>query len=164
MVIPSALGALNPAPGKAAQTWTDGTRTVTNPSTIIVAGGTISGADGKTVTVTPTGGGGSTALSGTAITANGQVGSIALPANGMITLALFRETAGHAVNVSLGTTLGGSDILAAQAVPADGTLTVDVTAFAKNWFSASATQAIYITSASWGSASVNVSLPYVGGP
>ena len=108
----------------------------------------------------PTGPGGTfTQISATALVANAAVGS--LPANAVIQFAVLRETAGFNVSVSLGSTLGGSDVLAPVAVPASTALMVPVTSFLEVWFSASSTQIIYATSASWGSASVNVTLAYV---
>lgn len=101
-------------------------------------------------------------LGPTTLTANGSVGT--LPANGQVLFAVFRETAGHAVNVSLGTTSGGSDVMPAVSVPASGTVTAIVGTIIQNWFSASSTQAIFANSASWGSASVNVELLYATGP
>ena len=98
------------------------------------------------------------------IASNGQLDTNSLPANAVILMALFRETAGHAVSVSLGSSLGASDVTTAQPVPASGTLMIQPGAFLKDWFSASSTQAIYVTSASWGSASINASLVYMVGP
>lgn len=103
-------------------------------------------------------------LSGTGIAFNQQLSNSSLPANGSLLRLLLRETAGHAVSVSLGTTIGGSDILSAGFVPASGTLTVDITAFSAGWFSSTLAQQIFITSASWGSASVNAQLDYEVGP
>ena len=105
-------------------------------------------------------------LTATGITSNAQLGATPLPANGVILYAVFRETVGHSVNIALGSTSGASDIMPVQTVPGGGTLTVAVSGggFNANWFSAASTQNIYVTSASWGSASINVRLGYVGGP
>ena len=99
---------------------------------------------------------------GFGIAANHAIGT--LPANSLIMSVIFRETAGVGVNVSIGTTSGGTQVLSAQAVPASGTLTVAITQFVENWFSATATQLLYLNSASWGGASVNCQLSYVIGP
>jgi hypothetical protein len=104
-------------------------------------------------------------LTGTAIVANAQIGSTALPANGVLLNAVVRETAGHAVSVSLGTTSGGTDITTtAIAVPANGLTFISILNLGKIWFSATATQAIFVSSAAWSSASVNVEIAYQPGP
>ena len=103
-------------------------------------------------------------ITATAIVANAQLGTVSLPANAVILYALFRETAGHNVSVGLGTTSGGTDVLGAQAVTASKSLNVPAATFSKDWFSAGSAQAIYVTSASWGSASINVFLVYQIGP
>jgi hypothetical protein len=95
-------------------------------------------------------------------TANASIGS--LPPNAIITGILLRETAGHNVTVSVGSTSGGSNILASGAVPASGTLSVPMSALAANWFSASSAQTVFIASASWGSAAVNIAVLYQIGP
>lgn len=101
-------------------------------------------------------------LVGTGIVVNTFLGN--LLANGTILYAILRETAGHNVNVSIGTTTGGVDILAPVTVTASTSLVVPVTSFLLNWFSASATQAIFINSASWSSASININLVFQVGP
>jgi hypothetical protein len=106
------------------------------------------------------------ALSGTAqsiklsgITANTQLGS--LPASAGILSLFLRETAGVTVSISLGTTLGASDILPPQVVIANSALVINTSdILLKAWFSAGAAQAIYVTSASWGGASINAVLNY----
>lgn len=125
---------------------------VGNPNPLSVSGQAIVAAVMGTITLSISG-----------VTANGQLGT--LPANGFLgPMLLLRETAGHAVSVSIGTTLGGSDVLTAQPVPPSGTFTVAIGAFSKGWFSATATQALYLTSASWGGASINATLYYAVGP
>jgi hypothetical protein len=104
------------------------------------------------------------ALKASAITANAQLSSQSLPINAVVLYAIIRETAGHVVSVALGTTSGGSDVMSAVSVPASGVAMVTALSFAKLWFSASAAQAVYVTSASWGSASVNIELVYQAGP
>lgn len=105
---------------------------------------------------------GPSAITTTAITSNSSMGT--LPANGFILYALLRETAGHNATVSIGTTSGGADVLSAQLVPASGTLTVPITVFTVGWFSAVSTQALFLSSTSWGGASVNITLDYQVGP
>jgi hypothetical protein len=51
-----------------------------------------------------------------------------------------------------------------QVLPASSVLMVPIGAFLEVWFSVASTQAIYVTSASWNSASVNVALAYQVGP
>lgn len=104
------------------------------------------------------------ALSAIGVTSNGQLSSESLPANGVILSAVIRETAGYNVNISLGSTLGASDVLSALIVTASEALAIPLSSFSKAWFSASVPQAIYVTSASWGSASINISLAYQVGP
>jgi hypothetical protein len=113
--------------------------------------------------VTPSGGS-ITQLNASAIVANGQLGSTALPANNVLLYAILRETAGHAVNIALGTTSGATDVMPTVTVPASGVIEVSTLGFAKVWFSAGSTQSIYVTSASWGSASLNIDLVYQAGP
>lgn len=108
------------------------------------------------------GGTGTTNLSTLAATSNSQISAGTLPANSFLLRLLLHETAGHAVNISLGTTSGASDVLAAQSLSANGTLIIDIAGFDIRWFSGS--QAIFITSASWGSASVNAQLDYEVAP
>ena len=98
------------------------------------------------------------------ITSNNQIGSSPLPANAVILYAVFRETAGHSIDVSLGSTNGGSDVMSALAIPPNGTLTVGVSGLTNNWFSLTEAQDVYIASASWTGASVNVLLIYIAGP
>lgn len=119
--------------------------------------------------VSSSGGEGSASLSASAVVSNatGALGS--LPPGAYILRLLMRETAGHSVNVTVGTTSGASDVAPTIAagtltVPANGTLLVDVGSFLKSWFSSTATQAIWLASASWGSASVNAQLDYEVGP
>lgn len=123
------------------------------------------GSTGATGATGPTGPpGGLTQIIGVGATANVQVGSTPLPANGVIVTVSLRETAGHNVAISLGTTLGASDIMAPQLLSASSLLTITTSFLAKAWFSAGSTQAIFITSASWGGASVNTAILYQPGP
>ncbi len=92
-----------------------------------------------------------------AATADAQIGTI--PANAMIVAVLLHETAGHAVTVTLGTTSGGSDILGATAVGSSGIVPVNgPNLLLQAW---TASQGIFIHSASWNSANVTVSVWYV---
>lgn len=118
--------------------------------------------EGLTLTANPSGGIVTLQLAASAIGANGLVGT--LPANAYILYATFRETSGHAVNVGLGTSAGAFDVLAPLAISASATRTAATDDLAANWFSSSATQAIFANSASWGSAVVNVSIAYQVGP
>lgn len=106
----------------------------------------------------------STVLSGAAITSNASGALGQLPANAFLLFALIRETAGHAVSVAIGTTSGGSDVMSAVAVPSSGTTTATTAAFTKVWFSSGAPQNLFLSSASWGGASINITLVYQIGP
>jgi hypothetical protein len=101
---------------------------------------------------------GANMLAVTGVTANGALGT--LPANAFPLYAFLRETAGIGVNVGIGSTSGGADVVAATAVPASGTLTIPITSFLKDWFSATAAQGLFLSSASWGGASINATLVY----
>ncbi len=104
------------------------------------------------------GGGGAPTLNVSGITVNGTLGS--LPANGFLgPFLLIEETAGHAATVAIGTTSGASDVLGAQSVPPSGTITVDITAFSKGWFSASSPQTLFLTTSGGGS-SISAQLFY----
>jgi len=125
--------------------------------------------------VTPTGGtqgrladklgmGAGTTLRATAVTSNATGALGTLPANAFPLYALLRETAGHGVTLGIGTSSGASDVATGLVVPASGTLTVPITSFILAWFSATATQALFLSSASWGGASINATLVYQIGP
>jgi hypothetical protein len=105
---------------------------------------------------------GVTSLSASGITANAQLGSVALPANGSLgPMMVIDETGGQPATVSIGTTLGASDVVPTQPpVPANGSLTVDITAFSKGWFSGTTPQLLYVTTSGGGS-SLHVTLYYV---
>lgn len=104
----------------------------------------------------------STVISASGVAANAGLG--ALPANAFLLYALIRETAGNPVNVEIGTSSGASDVMGAVAVPANGTVQATAQAFSKIWFSASATQNLFLNSASWGGANINITLVYQIGP
>lgn len=97
-----------------------------------------------------------------AATVNRSLGS--LPPGSYILRLLCRETAGHAVNLSVGTAVGLSDVLAPQLISASGALMVPGEDFLVSWFSATLPQSLFLTSANWNSASLNVSLIYQVGP
>jgi hypothetical protein len=87
--------------------------------------------------------------------ANGALDTI--PANAIIIAVTLRETAGHNVSVSLGTSPGGAQILGATAVAANSI--VPVSAFLlQAW---TAPQTVYVASAAWGSASVVATIWYL---
>lgn len=93
--------------------------------------------------------------------ASGSLGS--LPANGYAGSMRCHETANHMVTIAIGTTSGGSDVVSGLTVTGEGTMTY--TPFATpNWFSATAPQPLYLSSASWGGASLNCNLVYQVGP
>lgn len=101
-------------------------------------------------------------ITSTGVTANATIGT--LPANATILYAIARETAGHNVTISLGTTSGATDVATPLTLTASISSIIPVTSFAKNWFSSGSTQAIFIDSGTWSSASVNISIYYVVGP
>lgn len=107
-------------------------------------------------------GGGLASLTGTGITANAQLGTAALPANGSLgPMLVIDELGGHTATISIGTTLGASDVLSTTpTIPANGSLTVDITNFSKGWFSATVPQLLYVTTSGGGS-SLKVALYYV---
>jgi len=96
------------------------------------------------------------------VTSNGQLGT--LPADGVIAFLVLRETAGHAASVGVGSSSGATDVLPPQQVAASGAVMIPISAFSAAWFSVSSAQVLYLTSAAWGSASINASLFYVNGP
>lgn len=92
-----------------------------------------------------------------AFTANGQLGTV--PANAMLLGATLRETAGHSVNVSLGTASGGAQILAATTVGASAIVPVPaISMLLQAW---TAAQNVFVASTAWGSANVTVNLWYL---
>lgn len=93
-------------------------------------------------------------------TSNATVGT--LPANAFILWSTENETAGHNVTVTLGTTSGASDVTVTPfTLSANKGTVTPVTSYTLNWFSLASTQTIFISSSSWNSASVNISIFYV---
>lgn len=95
------------------------------------------------VSITPT-------LVAAAVASDTTLGT--LPANGFLgPYLLVTETAGTPVTIAIGTTLHGTDVLPTQpTIPANGSLTVDITAFSKGWFSPTAPQTLYLTTSGGG--------------
>lgn len=94
---------------------------------------------------------------------NGKIG--ALPANASILYALFRNTAGSTVNVSIGRTLGASDVMSAAPVVAGGQLNATTLSFdGADWFSATLSQDLYLTLSAQSVASINAWIVYQVGP
>lgn len=94
-------------------------------------------------------------ISGT-FTANGTLGT--LPAGAMIIQATLQEIAGHSVNVSLGTSSGGAQILPAVTVGASSIVPVPaISMLLQAW---TAPQSIFVASGAWGSASITATLWY----
>ena len=91
------------------------------------------------------------------LSADGSVGSI--PAKAMITGVTLLEVNGHSVTVSLGQTAGAADVLGATSVGASGIVPVPASSLSLQAWTAS--QTIFVHSASWGSAAVTVSIWYV---
>lgn len=107
-------------------------------------------------------GGAGLALIVTNATANVQFG--VLPPRGFLLYALFRETSGVAVSLGIGSTSGANDVLDAVEVPANGGLTVPINSFSTGWFSDVSSQTLYLSSPSWGGATVGGFLVYQSGP
>lgn len=106
-------------------------------------------------------------VTGISSNATGLLGSVA--ANGFMLRVLLRNTTAIAVNITVGTTSGGSDVApnagaGTLTVPASGALLVDIGSFLKGWFSATAAQPVWLASASWGGAVLNAQLDYEKGP
>lgn len=133
---------------------------VKGPTILKFIGGVVSRLTSNTAEITISGS--SPQLSAASVAANASLGS--LPANAFILYALFRETAGHAVNVAIGSTSGASDVMSAVDVPASGTISATTQAFSIVWFSATLPQTLFLSSASWGGASINCALVYQIGP
>jgi hypothetical protein len=97
-----------------------------------------------------------------AVSSNQQI-PVALPPNAIVDYAVIRNLLDDNVSVSLGTTLGASDVFTAQPVPpataSTGTITITTEAFLKNWFSATLPQLLYATSSNWTS-TVNIEIVY----
>jgi hypothetical protein len=77
--------------------------------------------------------------------------------------AFLRETAGHAVTVGIGSSSGATDVLPPYAITASTGVPFGSGTFAEGWFSSGSTQALFLTSASWGSASINAEVFYLPG-
>jgi hypothetical protein len=81
-----------------------------------------------------------------------------LPAGAYLQQAIFSNvTANSAGNISLGSTSGGADVVAAVACGANCLLAGTLL---KTVFSASASQQLFLTSTAWGSANLNVTLVF----
>jgi hypothetical protein len=109
----------------------------------------------------PTGAAGTMCLNATSsVTANASIGSG--PARAFIFFITLSETAGHAVTLNLGTTLGASNVASGLYVPANGSLLVTAQALSSAWFASA--QPLYVSSASWGGAVINEQTEYLVGP
>lgn len=131
---------------------TDGSHVVTPANVIQFNGATVAG-DGQGKAIVTVTGSGAIKLTGT-FTANGKIGT--LPAGAMITGVTLKNTTGTSVNITLGTTAGGSDLMRSLAVPGNTLEPVPQGAIITQAFAAN--QDIFIASASWGGASIGVVL------
>lgn len=86
----------------------------------------------------------------TDITSNGLLATI--PDGCIIDHIVFNETSGASVTVDIGTTAGDDDVLAAEVCPASETHIATLGTI----FSVSSTQQIFISSAAWTTASLDV--------
>lgn len=75
-----------------------------------------------------------------------------IPKGYMLELIVFAETGGSDVTVDVGTTNGGNEVFPAVTVSANGTQVVQI----NDLYSLTAAQSIYISSAAWGTSSLNV--------
>jgi hypothetical protein len=107
---------------------------------------------------------GTTSLTLNNVTANATLGS--LPASAYILYALIRETAGNYVSLNIGTTSGGSDVLGGAPInPSTANVLLNAQGtFSTSWFSVTNPQTLYLSSTSWNSASINITLVYLVGP
>ena len=90
------------------------------------------------------------------VAANASIAT--LPTGSMILSVSVSETAGQAVTLTIGTTAGASDVMPAVAVAANQLLTITQLSFTKLAFAAP--QALFLNSAAWGGAQVNVKVWY----
>lgn len=96
----------------------------------------------------------------TAVTANT---SFVLPANSFIQQVLIQNNTANAVTggVILGTSSAGLDVATAVAVGANAVTFIPQAVMLKSWFSTSATQTVWISTATlWNSASLTVLIVY----
>lgn len=131
---------------------------VKGPTILKFIGAVVSRLTSNTAEITISGSG-TPSLTATAATSNASGSLGTLPANAYILSAFFRNTTANAVNIEIGTMSGGSDVMSAEPVPPNGTLTVNPFE-SPNWFSPTATQALWISSTAWNSASINCELTY----
>lgn len=90
---------------------------------------------------------------------------VIIPANCILLYAALAELNGHAINLSIGTTAGGSEVLGAQSVSAGGVLLVPASSFTLICFSRTLVKALWLNSASWPAGSlVSAQLVYQPGP
>lgn len=97
------------------------------------------------------------------VTAANAAQTCSLPIGAVIAMILYQETAGNAVTggVSIGTTLAGTDVVAAQAVGSSAFTFTPAASVLKSCFSMAATQTLYIGAVgSWNSANVIVTIYY----
>jgi len=94
-----------------------------------------------------------------AVTSNGQ--AVALPGGAIILALELTETSGHDVVVTLGSTIGGSDVLsAADLSPSNGSALSMLGTSLDLYGFATASQ-IFLSSSNWNNASVNMKVWYV---
>jgi|SRR6185312_13913745 len=89
--------------------------------------------------------------------------AVSIPANAVLRAIYINNTTANAVTggVDIGTTAGGADIIAAQAVAANAKVVINPGALLVQWFSTSAAQQIFVTAhTAWNSASLNVRFVY----
>jgi hypothetical protein len=91
------------------------------------------------------------------VTANGT--AITIPIDAMIAGALFTEVNGFPVTVSIGTTSGAADIVAATTVPANGTLSAPSASFSA--LNLGTAGPIYFSSTNWNGAALNIKFWYM---
>lgn len=83
--------------------------------------------------------------------------TLTIPANDKLQDVIFRNTTANAVTINVGTTAGGSDVVNGLVVPANGWISAaDQAAIAKKLLNASADTTLYVSSANWNGATLNM--------
>ena len=96
---------------------------------------------------------------------NANSDGVIVPANCVLLYAILAELSGNgSINLSIGTTNGGSDVVGVQTVPSGGLLLVPATSFSLIWFNRRLNQGLWLNSAAWDSRLVSAQLVYQPGP
>jgi len=90
--------------------------------------------------------------------AAGADSSFNFPAGYGMSEVFFENLTANAVTINMGTTDAGSDVFAAVSVGANACGHIAAATLAKRYFSRTSQTTLYLTSAAWSSASLNVTL------